>query len=82
MRVLHFAEVLNTTQNFFNRNGDLSQVWMGTQLYVMVNNPVNVEKILNSQSCLERGKQYSVLKHLLNRGLITIESMWKILFNI
>lgn len=75
-----YAEVVDKMQNFFNRHGNLSQVWMGTQLYVLVNDPIDVEMILNSPSCLDKGASYYFINQFFGRGLVTLERIFNLFF--
>lgn len=47
-------------------------MWLGPEMYIVVNDPVDVEAILNSPFCLEKDKAYRLMIDIMGSdGLVS-----------
>lgn len=47
-------------------------MWLGPDMFIIVNDPIDVEAILNSPHCLDKDKVYTLVKDGMGtHGLIT-----------
>lgn len=52
--------------------GSIAKLWMGTSLFVYIDEPDAIETILNSQLCLDKGESYKFIEAIGGSGLITL----------
>lgn len=65
-------EILLTLRKMFAANQSPATLWLGTELYVMLNHPDDVAAVLSSQHCLEKANIYKlVAKRLQTDGLVS-----------
>lgn len=64
------SEILNVLTNYVSIYASPVRIWCGSKIFVILDNPVDVEKVLTH--CLTKDKLYDVVKDALNtNGLIT-----------
>lgn len=68
------AEVVSNMQAHADRYGNLSQLWIGPRLFVFIDNPADVELILNSPDCIDKGRSYRFIDTIVGKGLISMKS--------
>lgn len=58
--------------------GTTVKFWLGQKLFVYVDKPEDIETILNSQICLDKGASYKFIENIVGMGLITLRGQgWK-----
>lgn len=52
--------------------------WLGQRLFLYVDSPEDIETILTSQICLDKGASYKFIQNFLGMGLVTLRGQaWK-----
>lgn len=69
--------LLQIIQETINISKTPFRCWIGTTLYVIVKEPDDIESVLKSQHCLNRGRIYDFIKCFTGTGLVTLESIYK-----
>lgn len=54
--------------------GNMSKIWLGNRLIVYVDEPEQVDVVLNSAACLNKGDSYKYIQEFLGNGLITSQA--------
>lgn len=76
--VLPIAEIIPTMEYHQKTYGSLSKIWLGPKLLVYVDTPKDIETILTSQICLDKGNSYKFIQKVIGLGLITLRGQqWK-----
>lgn len=53
-------------------------MWMGPNLFLYIEQPEDIETILNSDVCLDKGNSYTFIQKVIGLGLITLRGDdWK-----
>ncbi|CAL8105562.1 unnamed protein product [Orchesella dallaii] len=68
---VHKRDVLSVIGRFFNAYGPRFKMFVGLQPYVILANAADTEKILSSQSQIEKSSDYDSLQEWLGLGLLT-----------
>lgn len=53
--------------------GSLGKFWLGSRLFVNIEEPEHMEKVLNDPNCLNKGDSYDYLVDVMGEGLVTMK---------
>lgn len=71
-----FLEILNVFINYVSTYASPVRIWRGTDIFIILDNPVDVETVLTSPHCLTKEKLYRFIKEGLDtNGLVTNEGL-------
>lgn len=68
--MLLFAEVVDIALAYEKEYGAVIRAWLGTKLVVFLQDPVDIEVILNSQVHINKSEEYRFFKPWLGEGLL------------
>lgn len=68
-----FLEILDVINEFHRDFGGPGKFWLGNRLFVYVDDPVDIETILNSPHSLNKGESYDFISESIGLGLITLK---------
>ncbi|XP_013185532.2 cytochrome P450 4g15 [Amyelois transitella] len=64
------TDVIRICLNYSAQYGPVVRAWLGNRLYVFIQNPDDIEVILNSQIHIEKSDEYDLFKPWLGEGLL------------
>lgn len=59
-----------------NKYGSMSRIWLAHRLFIYIDRPEDIEIILNSQICLDKGDAYGFVSDMLGNGLVTLDGIF------
>ncbi|CAL1682567.1 unnamed protein product [Lasius platythorax] len=70
-------EILDTLIELAKKYSSPLQFWMGNKLFIGINKPDQIKKILQSNDCLDKSISYELFEPLFGKGLVTAPaSIW------
>lgn len=76
--LLIISEIIPNLNYIQATYGSSAKIWLGQKLFVFVDRPEDIETILTSPVCLDKGASYKFIQNFLGLGLITLRGEeWK-----
>ncbi|CAL1685468.1 unnamed protein product [Lasius platythorax] len=70
-------EILDTLIELAEKYSSPLQFWMGNKLFIGINKPDQIKKILQNNDCLDKSTSYELFEPLFGKGLVTAPvSIW------
>ncbi|KAJ6636204.1 Cytochrome P450 4d2, partial [Pseudolycoriella hygida] len=64
------TEIMEISVKFYGTYGDVFGLWVGSEFYVVLSDPKDLEVMLSSSKFIEKGEPYRYIKGWLNEGLL------------